>query len=71
MLQALKGATLKTLISTSVYFNKKNMYYIITTAVLESFHIIRHSYTASLSIKTRFYETNIFFPVLNRFRQKH
>ena len=41
--------------------SKNFIYYIISAITLECFHIVTYSYTALFSIKTRFYETYIFY----------
>ena len=40
----------------------KQVYFIINATTLKRFHIVTYVYTASFSIKTRFFETkNIFY----------
>ena len=48
------------------------LYYVIHAITLKCFHIVTHSYTDSLSVKSRFYETNniFLFQKLNRSTQK-
>ena len=48
----------KNLFSTLWYLHKKFMYNIVPVIALESVRIVSHSYVASFSIKTRFYELN-------------
>ena len=58
MLLVLKKGLPKNFFSTLWYVTKNFVYYIMHATALERFHIVTHSYVASFSIKTRFYEMN-------------
>ena len=51
----------KNLFSTLRHMYKSSMYHLKPIIALERFCIVTHSYAASVSIKTHFYEANIIF----------